>query len=157
MQPGRGLGLALEAFLERRFQEPGERQHLQGHVPAERLLLCLVHHPHAALPNLAQEAVAAQPLRQGRRGRSRLCQLRSGPLHRYQRRQQLADLLRQFGIALGVFAHRGTFAGPIAPQKGLRHRIERVLILVGSVHACSSPNPPGMEERTSLIRCKART
>src|SRR5262245_56172967 len=59
MQPGRCLGLALEAFQQRWVRKPGEWEHFEGHVPAERLLNCLVHDSHAALPNLAQDAIAA--------------------------------------------------------------------------------------------------
>src|SRR6516165_3365545 len=80
MQPCRCLGLALEAFQQRWLQQPGEWEHFEGHVPAKRLLNRLVHDSHAALPNLAQDAIAAQPLRNGRGTRTRAFQLRTGLL-----------------------------------------------------------------------------
>jgi hypothetical protein len=157
MELGRRLGLAQEAFLERRLQQAGEREHFEGHTPAERLLHGLVHHAHAAAANLAQNAVLAQALWDGRSGGTRFCQFRSGLLHGYQSGQEFADLVGQFGIALDVLAHGRTLAGPIALQEGLRDLVEGVAVLVGTVHRYSSPSPPGMAERISLSRCNART
>ena len=43
------------------------REHLQRHPPAQRLLLGLVDHAHAAAADLAEDAVVAQPLEPGAR------------------------------------------------------------------------------------------
>ncbi len=65
VQPGRGLRLTLEpAHLLGVEQRPG-REHLRGHAAAQRLLLGLVDHAHAAAADLAEDPVVAQPLRAG--------------------------------------------------------------------------------------------
>ena len=82
---------------------------LQGHAPAERLLLGLVDHAHAAAADLAEDAVVAQPLQ--RRGRRRP---RRQPksvrvahpglvlLHQQQRREQRVDPVGPLRVTLGV-------------------------------------------------------
>ena len=49
--------LTPEAFQVRRVQQAIEGQHFQRHMPTQRLLHCFVHHPHAAAPDLAQDAI----------------------------------------------------------------------------------------------------
>ena len=57
MQPGRRLGFTPEPLQVIGIRQALERQHLQGHVPAQRFLDCLVDDAHAAAGDLAKDAV----------------------------------------------------------------------------------------------------
>jgi hypothetical protein len=68
------LGLVLEALQVLGIQGRRERQHLEGHAPAQRELFGLVDHSHAAAPDLAYDAEVPQRPRVWqviRRGRHR--------------------------------------------------------------------------------------
>jgi hypothetical protein len=60
VQQRRRPRLAAEALQVPRGEQGVAGQHLQGDVPAQRLLHRLVDHAHAAAAHLAQEAVVAQ-------------------------------------------------------------------------------------------------
>ena len=68
MQPPGRLGLAAEAGKVRRVQQRRGRQHLEGHVPAERFLLRLVNDAHAAPAHLTQDAIVAEAIQFGEGG-----------------------------------------------------------------------------------------
>ena len=63
VQPGRRAGLAAKPFQPRRVAEMVEGERLQGHVPAQRFLDRLVHHPHSARADGTEQKVIAQALR----------------------------------------------------------------------------------------------
>ena len=73
VQAGRRPRLVLEALQPPRVHRRGERQHLQRHAPAQRQLLRLVDHAHAAPADLADDAEVAEQIRRRtighRRGR----------------------------------------------------------------------------------------
>jgi hypothetical protein len=72
IQAGRRLRFVVKALQVPRVYQGGKGQHFQGHAPPQRHLLRLVHHSHAALADLAQDAEIAQRFaqrRDGRRGR----------------------------------------------------------------------------------------
>ena len=68
MQLGGRLRLVLEALQLPGVERGGERQHLQGHAPAERELLGLVDDAHAAPADLADDAEVAELHREIREG-----------------------------------------------------------------------------------------
>jgi hypothetical protein len=105
VQVGGGLRLPLEPLALLLRHGAADREHLQGDVPAQRLLHGLVDHPHAAAAHLAQDAVLAQPLGDVSRVRPEVGVRtvdRPEFLHHRQGREQIADLVGQFGVALGV-------------------------------------------------------
>jgi hypothetical protein len=65
VQPGRRPRLALEAAQLLGVGEGVRRQDLEGHAPAERLLLGLVDDPHAAVADFTKDAEVAQLLGRG--------------------------------------------------------------------------------------------
>jgi hypothetical protein len=67
VQPGRGFGLTLEAADALGVEGRLGRQDLEGDVPAERFVDGLVDDAHAAAADLAEQAVLAEPLADGRR------------------------------------------------------------------------------------------
>ena len=90
-------------------------QDLQGHAAAERDLLGLVDHAHAAPADLAEDPVVAHlaQRRQGDRrfrGAGPLRLVLLDPLDLDQGREQLADLVGQLGAAVDVLLQ----AGPLA-------------------------------------------
>jgi hypothetical protein len=94
VQPRRRPSLALEAPHLAGVGQGAHRQHLEGDAAAQGFLLSLVDHPHAAPPDLADDAVLPQPpardfdaggAGRGRRGGADVFQQHHG-------REQLADL-----------------------------------------------------------------
>jgi hypothetical protein len=120
VQPRRRPRLALEALdVAGVAQGPG-RQHLQRHAPAQRLLLGLVDHAHAAPAYLPYDSVLAQPLWRpcwaGRRGANHgWCG--SDLFEKQQGGEQLADLLGQLGVAFRVLRQRRPFAAAMALEE----------------------------------------
>jgi hypothetical protein len=55
---GRGARLVEEALHDRRVRRHLRQQHLQRSQPPERNVLGAIHHPHAAAPELGDDAVA---------------------------------------------------------------------------------------------------
>ena len=110
-------------------------QDLQRHVPAERLLLGLVDHAHAAPAHLAEDAEVAQPLQPPARGRGRSG---VGPrriagagldlLDQRQGGEEVADRLGVLGEPLGVLGEVGMLAAAVPRDELLGQAIDRVLI-----------------------------
>ena len=105
VQRGRRPRLVVEALQLPRVHRRRERQHLQGHAPAQRHLLRLVHHAHAAAAHLADQPEVAE-LAQGllRRHRPRdPGDDRPRPLRstadEAQGRQAGVEVLGQLGVA----------------------------------------------------------
>ena len=161
VQPRRGPGLAVEpADL---LGGPGDArgQHLQGDVPAERLLLGLVDDAHAAAADLAEDAVVAQPLEGGPRparpppeGVVGQVALGLELLDEEQGREEVADLVGELGVARGELAGGGPLAAAEAVEELLGQRVERVAALAGIRHLFDSPRvrvrapiPPAPEVR----------
>ncbi len=120
VQPRRRPRLQPEPLDLHRVDPAVQRQDLQRHAAAERLLDGLVDHPHAALADLADDPVIAQLLRARRRcggepavergGAVALAGLES--LHTFQGGEELEDLLGVLGVPAGVFGGRGILAAP---------------------------------------------
>ena len=111
VQLGRGLRLALEPPHLLGVQQRAGREHLQRHPPAERFLLGLVDHPHAAAADLAEDAVVAQPLQPDAHRRAVVGGQRAG---------------RAAGALAQVFHHQaapGTGRGSRRPARGSARRI----------------------------------
>jgi hypothetical protein len=134
VQPGGGLRLPPKPLQPPGVGQRLGRQHLEGDVPPQALLDRLVHHPHAAPADLAEDAELAQPgrRRQARRGRDE----RPGPvarpglelLHLEQRGEQFADLVGEVGAAVGVLREGRSLAGPDPGDKLLGQHVERVTV-----------------------------
>src|SRR5262249_17479405 len=60
VHPGHGPRLAADPLQLALAQEASGREHLERHVPAERLLHRLVYDPHSAPPNFAEDLEVAQ-------------------------------------------------------------------------------------------------
>src|SRR5262249_38663950 len=108
-------------------------QHLQGDVPAERLLRSLVDHAHPAVPDPPEDAELADPLRVGRLdggderpgvvGADRL-----GLLHLDHRREQGANLVAQFRGPGGLLRAGGPWTGTEAADEPLGEPFEWVTV-----------------------------
>ena len=128
VEHGRGAGLALEPLELARVAQAVLRQDLERHVPAQALLHRLVDDAHAAAGDLPQDAVVAQPL--GAIGAELPAAAEtprsawSAPLpncfDRDQGREQLADLVGELGILVGVLAR-----APAARPGGAARRTRR--------------------------------
>ena len=111
VQPCSGPRLTLEAGQLAGVEQGVVGQDLQGHVPAERLLLGLVDDAHAAPAYFAEDAEVAQSLQPPARG---ACLGRSGIcpglitavgldlLDQHQRGEQVADGVSVLGELVGV-------------------------------------------------------
>ena len=53
-------GLVLEPLQLAMVEHGRKGEHLQGHLPSQRNLLGLTHHPHPAATDLGKDAVVAQ-------------------------------------------------------------------------------------------------
>ncbi len=105
VQMGGRLGLVLEALDLLGVQGGRQRQHLEGNAPAQRKLLRLVHDPHAASADLAEDAKVPQRharsvLGRTQRGdgrpiRAGLAQIGSGRMHELQGVQAFAPVPRR--------------------------------------------------------------
>ena len=136
VQPGGGLGLAMEADQDLGVVQAVASQHLQGHATAQRLLLGFVHDPHPAPADFPQQAEVPQPLQQ----RTDPGNDRAGDapgdvarawlevFHQPEHREELADLAGQVGITLGVLLQRGSFAPPAPLEKIIGEVLDRRLI-----------------------------
>ncbi len=122
VQPGHCPRLAAEALQETGPPRRAGGQHLQSDAAAERFLLRLVHHAHAAAAYLAQDAKVAQPFRPravcrqetGRRGDGggygQVAGRRLELLHQRDGVKHFADVVGQFRRAGDVFVRRELLA-----------------------------------------------
>jgi hypothetical protein len=114
---GRRAGLAAEAGQGLGVLGHLAGQDLQSHVTPQRDLLGLVDDAHAALADFAEDAKITKLLqgRRRRRGGARGSVLVVFPnlLDLDHSREQLADVVRQLGIAIDVLLKRRPFAGPV--------------------------------------------
>ena len=119
VQPRRGPRLPLEPQHLLGVGQGRIGQDLQRHAPAERLLLGLVDHAHAAPADLAEDAVVAQPLqpRRGVDGHAAggvVGAVGAEVLHPDQDGEDLADLVGELGVSPAVFLERGPLAAALA-------------------------------------------
>ncbi len=187
VQPGHGAGLALEALQLRPADQAVVRQHLECDMPAERLLHRLVDDAHAAAADLAQDAVLPQlardwdavPRRGGVRAAGRLTGHGAKFLHHDQGWKQIANLLRQLRVAVGVLSQGrvlalavalGELVGQVVQQVGsglgFGHDQGSMVVVAEFVRIRTAPQPnshefgyskPGKLVRISLSRLRART
>jgi hypothetical protein len=156
MQPCRRPCLPAEPLQADGIGHGLRGQHLQGDAPAQRLLLRLVDHTHAAATHLTQQAVLPELSRRRPAGRRR----RQGglgleALQRQQGGKEPANALGQGRVALGVFLGRRALAVAVPVQEGLGEIVERVLLRIAA-HGPSSSKPPGICRSSSLSRSRAR-
>jgi hypothetical protein len=104
VQRARRPRLVVEALQLARVHRGRVRQHLQRHPPAQRHLLRLVDHPHAAATHLADQAEVAEPARR-RLLRLHLADLGNdrarslgGAANEVQSRQASVEVLGQLGV-----------------------------------------------------------
>src|SRR5262245_66141753 len=92
-------------------------QNLQGDAPAQRLLLCFIHHSHAAPADLAQDAEVTKPLQpgarggEGRAGEATSQVVGAGPevLDQPEHREEGAYLVGQLRVSSDVLGNRWLF------------------------------------------------
>ncbi len=163
MQPGRRLGLPPEPLQVIGVGQALEREDLQGHVPAQRLLDRLVDDPHAAAGHLAKDAVLAQlPRRVAVGGRGlgvrtgRRPADRTELLDHHHRGEQVPDLGGKLWVLAGVFGQAGPLAATEAFGEFVGQLVQQVWSGAGFVHGRSSFSPPGRLVRIPLSRFSAR-
>jgi hypothetical protein len=139
------------------------RQDLEGHVAAEALLDRLVYSAHAAAGDLAQDAVVAQPLGDRRLARRLRCEqpgcrVAAGAelLDRDQGGEQLADLVGELWVFVGVLGHGRPLAAAVAVGEFVGQQVEQVGTRGRLAHGHRSAQSPKLV-RISLSRRKART
>jgi hypothetical protein len=145
VQPRRRTGLAAEALQADEVRRRLGRQHLQGDVAAQRLLLRFVNDAHAAAAHLAQDAVVTEPF--GYPGSSRpsaeagrlVVLARAGFLHHHQGGKEVADVIRQVGAAADELAQRGPFSPAKARQELFGQLVDRVADGFIAGHQMSPP------------------
>ena len=170
-----GLGLILEPLEMPRVENRRKGQHLQSHPAAERNLLGLIHHAHAAAPNLAQDAELAQLAQTGRVGPKRvgygtaISRRLPEVVQRRQGGNQMRDFIGQVGVAgderLDVGPLAGAeagldFLGQLAIRQipkllGLGRRDGETVFPVGDVHG-PVLQLPDSAKRISFSRTSAR-
>ena len=135
VQPGGRLRLALEPLLLPGIAEELPRQHLEGHVSAERDLLGLVDDAHAAAADFAQDAVIAETFRvldrppaqgRGRSGQRARLAVGGDLLHHDQRGEQIADLVGVLRVAGDEFGERRPLAPAVALDELLGQLFHRL-------------------------------
>ena len=136
MESSRGPGLAAKPLLDHPVARHLPRQDLQRHAAAQRDLLGLVHDPHATPADLAEDPVVADLAQGWIRGPSvagliHVLALPAtlGLLDLDHRREQLADLLGQLRVAIGVFLECRPFAGPEPRRELLGQSIQKVILV----------------------------
>ena len=129
VQLRRRLRLALEATPRPGVLPELLGQDLEGDVPAERDLLRLVDDAHAAVADLADDAVVAQALERRQRpsdgGCLHLPAVFLDLLHLGQGREVLADVVGQLGMPVDVLLQRRAFAAPVALGELIRQAVEQ--------------------------------
>ena len=162
VQSRRGAGLAAEPLLDHPVAGHLPRQDLERHPAAQRDLLGLVHHAHAAPADLAEDPVVADLAQGWIRGPGILGLLLALPhtlglLDLDHRREQLADLIGQLRVAVGVFLERGAFAAAEASREFLGQLIEQVILFrFRDRHRSDPSRPPGIAARIDLSFLSAR-
>ena len=119
-------------------------------MPAEGLLNRLVHHPHAAQADLAEDAEVADLIRVSRPDRcdmvaNRFVFRRLELLQIDQGREQVANLVSPVRQPVGVLGEGRPFAGPVAGDELFGHAVQRVAVVGRVDHDRSFA-----EERTRL-------
>ncbi len=137
VQPRRGTRLALESLHLLRGGESRIGQDLQGYPPAQRLLLGLVDHAHAAAADLAEDAVIAQPFQpcrdmDGNATGGFVLAVGAEVLHLDQNGEDLADVVGQVGEAPAVFLERGPLAAALAAEEIVGQFFDRVAVAARS-------------------------
>src|SRR5262245_16047023 len=135
MQPPGGAGFALEPLQMAGSPKSAARQNFQGNVSSEGLLNRLVDDTHATAADFTQQAILTQVARAGRIGFRWVGEGSSpvgGPwlelLQELQGGEDVADLVGEVRILLGVLAQRGAFAEPAALGKFLGEALDRVAL-----------------------------
>ena len=133
VQPRRGPRLSLEPQYLLPIAEGRIGEDLQRHPPAQRLLLGLVDHTHSAAADLAENAVVAQPRQpglatDGNAAGGVVGAVGAEVLHADQYREDLADLVGEFGVAPAVFLERRPFAAALTPEEVVGHRLDGVAV-----------------------------
>jgi hypothetical protein len=170
VQPGRGPCLAAEPLLAAGVLADGGGEDFQRDVPAQGELLGLVDDPHAAPADLAEDAVARDPVRTRTlpalsEGSARHAAggLVRGPavgarlLDEDHHREDFADAVGQLRILVGVFRQRGPLAPAVTRDEALGELADRIGRRAVFGHGSISPRPPGMLTRIFLSRSRART
>jgi hypothetical protein len=109
------------------------RQNLERHPPAQRDLLGLVNDAHAAPADLAEDLVVANLPRERIRSpglRELVVALSQtlGLLYLDHRREDLADVVSELRVAIGVFPERGPLAPAEAIGEFLGQSIKQVIL-----------------------------
>ncbi len=162
MEPGGRLRLAAESLQGLAVARHVAGQDLQRHATAQRDLLGLVDHAHAAPADLAKDPVVAdlaEVRSHGKRGRSQLAaRLAIGLLDLDHRREHLADLLGHFREPVDVLLQARALAPAITLGELLGELVEAAVVARTGRrgHRQSPSQPPGKVASTSLSRFNAR-
>jgi hypothetical protein len=124
VQPGDRAGLAPKPLETIRVSEMMERQDLERHMPAQRLLNRLVDDPHAAGADRSEQDIITQPLRYpgshtGPAGNESSRVATQGPefFHDKQSGKDGADAVGQLRMIVGVFRQRRPFTPAVALEE----------------------------------------
>ena len=143
--------------------------HFQRRPGSERLADRLVDDPHAALADVAEDLIVAEPLRHAAPGATvdprgyrshRRAAPQLEPLDVHQGGEEVVDILGEFGVGLGIFLRAGR-----SPLRK-RSRNDSARRSIGSrneplrgrpAHGSNSEFGPGLGRRASFSRQMART
>ena len=132
VQPRRRPRLAAEPSEVPRVGQGVRRQDLQRDVPAERLLLGLVHDAHPAAAHLADDPVVAQtPRPAGDPAGLRAAvvgRVGADPLQGEQCGEQAPDAVGPLRVAVGVLRQRRPLAAAVPPDELLGQFLDRVAV-----------------------------
>ena len=133
VQSGRGPGFAPEPLQSLRIEQRLGREQFEGDVAPEGLLDGLVHDPHPAVPDSADDAELTHPHWVGQlgRGREHPGVLAGGGFevfHLHQRREQLPDRIGEFRVAVGVLSEGRALTGAEPGDELLGEPVERVAV-----------------------------
>ena len=136
---------------------------LERHPALERFMLGLVHDPHPASTDAANQDEVTQTV-SDRDARAKRLHIEASPLvllganllHDNQSGKHGANPLGQIGIFVRVFAERRPLAPAVPLEESVGQIVDRVEVTRRLAHGLSSPSPPGAPPRICLSRSRAR-
>ena len=160
VQLGRGAGLAAEPLADRPVAGRLPRQNLQRHAAAQRDLLGLVDHAHAAAADLAHDPVIAELSEKRGGGLPRVRVIADVPLDLFdlnQGREHLPDLVGHLGQAVNILLQARPLAQAIPLDELLGQLVEPPIFagteFRGHGQGPSRPTLQGRQEVFEPLQC----